>query len=81
LLDCTEAEGEALEENFYKVSCRYFASTRLTFNTWVLNEAELEDIGVTAKSTVCYFMERWVKSENILQWHIQMTDHTMRLLY
>ncbi len=30
LLDCTEAESEALEEHFHKF-CRYFASTRLTF--------------------------------------------------
>jgi hypothetical protein len=77
--ESTEAESKALEEHVQKFTDHFFA-TIWTFKTWFLNEAELEELGVTARTPAPEIMQRWVKSENLLQRHIQMAAH-MQLLY
>jgi hypothetical protein len=74
----TEEERKALTEHHEKFT-EHFLSIVL-FKTWFLGEAELEEMGVTAISSATEIMERWLKSEKLLQLHTQMTAH-MRLLY
>jgi hypothetical protein len=78
LRDCAKAEREELKEHRAKVVDHFHSSQVLM--SWDLSDAELEVIGVTVESSPCDFMERWLKSENLLQVHTQMAAH-IRLLY
>jgi hypothetical protein len=77
--DFTEAEQEALQKHRKKFT-EHFLSTEAFSRTWFWNEAELAEFGVTAESSACDFMEGLLKSENLVQRHIQMAAHT-RLVY
>jgi hypothetical protein len=66
LRDCTEAESEALEEHHTKFS-QHLTWTTEIFKTWFLNEAELEEIGASTRSSARDIMEGLLKSERLLQ--------------
>jgi hypothetical protein len=78
LADCTEAERKELKEHLVNFG-KHYASNEV-LRTWFLNESELQEIGVTTGSSTRAIMERWLKSETLLQLHTQMAAH-MRLLY
>jgi hypothetical protein len=75
LADSTEAEREELKEHQAKF-IQYFKSNQV-LHTWCTT---LEEISATAGSSMRDTMERWLKSENLLQRHILMTAHT-RILF
>jgi hypothetical protein len=77
--ESTEAEHEALQEHQLKFT-RYFTSDKKLGKIWYLRDVELEEIGITAESSIDDFMEGFLKSEKLLQRQIQMAGH-MRLLY
>jgi hypothetical protein len=78
LRDSTEAELNDLDAHQEKFA-EHFYSTEAFKLTWFWNESELAEIGVTANSSEYDFMEGLLKSEKLLQRHIQMAAH-MRLL-
>jgi hypothetical protein len=67
-----------VEEHHAKV-IQHFQVTEI-LKSWFFNEAELEEIGVTATSSIRDLLDFVVKSEKLLQRYIYMTVHT-RLLY
>jgi hypothetical protein len=74
----TAAEREELETHQEKFVQHFLANEML--RTWSLSDAELHEFGIPVRSTPRDFIGVWVKTEKLLQRHIQMAAH-MRLLY